>query len=158
MLNDLLRHHKKTVFFSKKGGNSVAVILKPKINDEGYPLRGYTNFTGFNFVDGDNGYFGDSFELTINADDLFAKTISYSGIQNNFHIDIPEILSYEKQLEDRKNDIKKFTELAISDVENLSHNDLVMEIYKNGFCGSEFESEILSELSNNEKLLKDLGL
>ena len=74
MLNDLLRHHKKTVFFSKKGGNSVAVILKPKINDEGYPLRGYTNFTGFNFVDGDNGYFGDSFELTINADDLFTKT------------------------------------------------------------------------------------
>ncbi len=92
------------------------------------------------------------------SDDLFAKTISYSGIQNNFHIDIPEILSYEKHLEDRKNDIKKFTELAISDVENLSHNDLVMEIYKNGFCGSEFESEILSELSNNEKLLKDLGL
>ena len=92
------------------------------------------------------------------SDDLFAKTISYSGIQNNFHIDIPEILSYEKQLEDRKNDIKKFTELAMSDLDNLSHNDLVMEIYKNDFYGSEFESEIISELSENERLLKDLGL
>lgn len=74
MLNDLLRHHKNTVFFSQKGGNSVDVLLKPKINDDGYPLRGYTNFTGLDFTDGDKGFFGDSFELTINADDLFAKT------------------------------------------------------------------------------------
>ncbi len=74
MLNDLLRLHKSTVFFAEKGGNSVDVILKTKINDAGYPLTGYTNFTGLSFADGDKGYFGDSFELTINADDLFKKT------------------------------------------------------------------------------------
>lgn len=92
------------------------------------------------------------------SDDLFAKTISYSGIQNSFHIDIPEILSYENELEERKNDIKKFTKLAMSDVDNLSHNDLVMNIYKDDFYGSEYEKEILLELSENKNLLNDLGL
>lgn len=74
MLNNLLSIHKKTVFFGEKSGNSVAVILKPQPSDDGFDLRGYTNFTGLNFLDGDKGYFGDSFELTINADDLFEKT------------------------------------------------------------------------------------
>ncbi len=84
------------------------------------------------------------------SEDIFAKTVSYSGIQNNFHIDIPEILKYEKQLQERKNDIEKFTNLAMSDWENLSHNDMVMEIFK--------ENIILSELSTNEALLHDLGI
>lgn len=89
-------------------------------------------------------------------DDLFAKTISFTGVQYKFHIDIPEILSYEKRLQERKYDIEKFTNLVMSDLENTSHNDMVMEIYKNDFFGSDYESEILSELSVNEKLLKDL--
>lgn len=83
------------------------------------------------------------------SEDIFAKTVSYSGIQNNFHVDIPEILRYEKQLQERKNDIEKFTNLAMSDCENLSHNDLVMELLKKDF--------VLSELSTNEDLLRDLG-
>ena len=74
MLNNLLSIHKKTVLFGENSGNSVAVILKPQPSDDGFDLRGYTNFVGLDFTDGDKGYFGDSFELTINADDLFEKT------------------------------------------------------------------------------------
>ncbi len=92
------------------------------------------------------------------SEDIFAKTISYSGIRNKFHFDIPEILIYEKELQDRKNDIQKFTNLAMSDLDNLSHNDMVMEIFKNGFANSEYEDAVLSELSMNEKLLRDLGI
>ena len=90
------------------------------------------------------------------SEDIFANTVSYSGIENNFHLDVPEILKYEKQLQERRNDIIKFTQLATSDMDNLSHNDLVMELYKDGFSGSEYEDIILNELSANERLLKDL--
>lgn len=92
------------------------------------------------------------------SEDIFAKTVSYSGIQNKFHFDIPEILIYEKELQDRKNDIQKFTELVISDADNLSHNDMVMELFKNESSYSEYENAILSELSINENLLRDLGI
>jgi hypothetical protein len=93
------------------------------------------------------------------SEDIFAKTVTYSGIQHNFHFDIPEIINYEKSLQDRTNDIKKFTNLAISNPNNLSHNDRVRELYtKTEFYGSEYENYILSELSTNNDLLKDLGL
>lgn len=92
------------------------------------------------------------------SEDIFAKTVSYSGIQNNFHIDIPEILIYEKELQERKNDIQKFTNLVMSDMDNLSHNDLVMELFKNGLINSEYEQIALAELSTNESLIKDLQL
>lgn len=82
------------------------------------------------------------------SEDIFAKTVSYSGIQNNFHIDIPEILKYEKELQERKNDIQKFTNLAMSDADNFSHNDLFMELVK--------KDVFLSELASNERLLQDL--
>lgn len=51
----------------------------------------------------------------------------------------------------KKTDIKKFTKLAMSDPENISHNDLVKE------AGLD-EYDILFDLSNNEEFLKDLGL
>ena len=74
MLNNLLSIHKKTVFFGKNAGNSVNVLLKTNPSDAGFDLTGYTNFVGLDFTDGDKGYFGDSFELTINVDDLAEKT------------------------------------------------------------------------------------
>lgn len=90
--------------------------------------------------------------------DLFAKTVSYSGVEHNFHIDIPEILTYEKQLEERKIDIENFTNLVMS-MDDIACNEIINNIYMSeSFAGSEFESEILSELSRNENLLNDLGL
>lgn len=93
------------------------------------------------------------------SQELFAKTVSYSGIQNKFHIDSPEIISYEKNLEERQNDIKKFTRLAMSNPTNTSHNDLVKELYKKSdFYNSTYENQLLHELVNNKNLLSDLGL
>lgn len=90
--------------------------------------------------------------------DLFAKTVSYSGVDHKFHIDIPEILTYEKQLEERKIDIENFTNLVMS-MDDIACNEIINNIYMSeSFAGSEFESEILSELSKNENLLNDLGL
>ncbi len=51
----------------------------------------------------------------------------------------------------KKTDIKNFTKLALSDPEDLSHNNIV----KNQQLD---EYDILFDLSNNEEFLKDLGL
>lgn len=92
------------------------------------------------------------------SSDLFAKTVSCSGVEHKFHIDIPEILSYEKQLEERKIDIEKFTNLVMS-IDDSSCNERINSLYMSeSFAGSDFEAQILSELSRNENLLDDLGL
>ena len=59
---------------------------------------------------------------------------------------------YEKQTA-----IKNFTKLVLSDPENLSHNDRVSELLKSG-VKDPLDKEQLSNLSNNQKLLRDLGL
>lgn len=59
---------------------------------------------------------------------------------------------YEKQC-----DIKNFTKLVLSDPENTSHNKIVEDLFKNG-AKDPLENEKLTQLAENSKLLKDLGL
>lgn len=58
---------------------------------------------------------------------------------------------------ERQSDIKKFTELALSNPENKSHNKLVDALFSHGIVNVE-DDEKLIELSDNRKFLKDLGL
>ena len=88
----------------------------------------------------------------------FAKTINCYGIHNNFCLDIPEIIEEEKALQERKNDIAKFTKLATSDIENTSHNKLVEKLFRDKSLLNEYENQILLSLSSNEQFLNDLGL
>ena len=60
-------------------------------------------------------------------------------------------------LYERQADVKKFTALALSDPENKSHNKLVDALFSHGIVNVEDDKK-LKELSNNTKLLKDLGL
>lgn len=73
MLNSLLKLHKKTVLI---GGNgfSVDCVLKQNASHDGYSLKGVSTFVGVTFDEGGKGYFGDSFEVTIDADDVRAAT------------------------------------------------------------------------------------
>lgn len=73
MLNDILRIHNETVFFAGNGFD-VDCVLKPSPSHEGYKVTGYPNFVGLTFEEGGNGYFGDSFEVTINAAALLKYT------------------------------------------------------------------------------------
>ena len=90
--------------------------------------------------------------------DSFAKTINYQGIHSNFCLDVPEIIEEEQRQQQRRDDITKFTRLAVSDIENESHNMLVNELFSDKKVLSEYENQILSDLSTNEQLLKDLGI
>lgn len=68
-LHEMLKIHKETVLLS---GNGFAVdcILKPTTGHEGYKLKGFSSFIGLTFEDNHSGYFGDSFELTIDVNAL----------------------------------------------------------------------------------------
>lgn len=68
------------------------------------------------------------------------------------HLTKTAVNMYEK-----KSDINKFTKLVLSDPDNKSHNKLVAALFSHGVINVEDE-EKLEELSDNRKLLKDLGL
>lgn len=72
MLNDLFKIHKKSIITN--GGFSVDCVLKQNASHAGYPLRGFSLFTGATFDESGVGYFGDTFQLTLNLDDLREKT------------------------------------------------------------------------------------
>ena len=68
-LHDLLKIHKETVLLD---GNGFAVdcILKPTATSEGFQIKGFSSFIGVSFEDNHTGYFGDSFEWTVNVETL----------------------------------------------------------------------------------------
>ena len=72
-LHNLFKIHKETVLLS---GNGFAVdcILKPTASDNGFKLKGLTNFIGMTFEDNHSGSFSDSFELTIDVNALSKQT------------------------------------------------------------------------------------
>ena len=65
----------------------------------------------------------------------------------------------EKALElyEKQSDINKFTELALSNPENESHNGLMQDLFDSG-VSDPFEDLKLAQLADNQKFLKDLGL
>lgn len=73
-INDLLKIHKKVMFSPQ--GTSVKTVLKPYPSHEGYKLRALTNFVGLTIDESGYGCYADSFELTLNIDDLQTLTNS----------------------------------------------------------------------------------
>ncbi|MCD8378072.1 MAG: hypothetical protein LUB59_04710 [Candidatus Gastranaerophilales bacterium] len=90
--------------------------------------------------------------------DSFAKTINYQGIHNNFCLDIPEIIEEEQHQQERRDDIERFTKLALSDMDFEEDNLLVKKLFTGKGVADIFEDEIISSLSTNQELLSDLNL
>lgn len=69
ILDELLEVHKETVLID---GNGFAVdcVLKPTSTHSGFNLQGFSTFIGLSFNENGVGFFGDSFELTINVKSL----------------------------------------------------------------------------------------
>ena len=72
-LHELFKIHKETVLVD---GNGFAVdcVLKPINSNLSFDLKGFSSFIGVSFDESGMGYFGDSFELTINIDTVKKKT------------------------------------------------------------------------------------
>lgn len=72
-LDPLLKKHKKTIFFGNQGV-SLDCVIKPYPSHEGYPVKLFTSFTGLTLDENGFGSFADTFEGTINLDELFEHT------------------------------------------------------------------------------------
>ncbi len=83
------------------------------------------------------------------------KKNPYSDVDKNLLIDETSISSEAFNLYQKDLDIRKFTALALSDPDNLSHNSLVLQ---NVFevPDNDFENTLIEGIFSNKTFLKDL--
>lgn len=80
-----------------------------------------------------------------------------NAYSTNPYVDKTEISSDAMQLFQKDLDIKKFTQIATSDLSDTSHLEKMQELFKDGVVDV-FEDDVLSTLVTNSKLWDDLGL
>ena len=73
----------------------------------------------------------------------------YAGVDKNLLVDESDISKEALKMYERDLDIKRFSALAMSDPEDLSHNVLVVN-------DESFDSKIIEGIFNNKMFLKDL--
>lgn len=104
---------------------------------------------------------------------MFKKLAEKFNIANAKKLDIhmtqPYELRYHKndflegltkravEMYEKKCDINRFAKLVISDPENLSHFDIMNELFEEGVVDP-YLDEKLDMLSDNRRFLRDLGL
>lgn len=82
----------------------------------------------------------------------------YKNLDRNLLIDETAISDEALNLYQHEQDVKQFTELATSNPENLSHEDIIAGLFSTGGASDLFSDEALEELSGNQRLLDDLAL
>ncbi len=97
-----------------------------------------------------------SMNNVINLASVRANIQKYEN-NTNPYVDRTEISSNAMELFQRDLDIKKFTQIAISDMEDTSHLDKMKELFSEGVTDV-YEDDVLSELVTNSKLRDDLEL
>lgn len=81
----------------------------------------------------------------------------YQKIDENLLIDETAISSQAIRLYQNEQDVKKFTNLAMSNPENLSHEEIVASLFQKGVLDP-LSDDVIAGLSQNEKLWNDLAL
>lgn len=83
------------------------------------------------------------------------KKNPYSKVDKNLLIDETNISNEAISLCQRDLDIKKFSSLAMSDPENLSHNELVVNnVFSAG--DEKFDNTVIEAIFDNKAFLRDL--
>ena len=86
---------------------------------------------------------------------LFDKKNPYDKIDQNLLVDELNISKEAFKMFEKELDIKKFTKLALSDLDDNSHNVRVASKIVSGEIQLD-ESEIINDLFSNNKFLEDL--
>lgn len=81
----------------------------------------------------------------------------YKNIDRNLLIDETAISDEAVNMYQKELDINQFNKLAMSDPEDLSHTEIIEGLFNNG-VSDPLSEEMAGELSDNPKLLGDLGL
>lgn len=108
----------------------------------------------------DNNFYNTQLEnqsKIVNLALMRANANKHSLENNNPYVDKTEISSSAIELFQKDCDIRKFNKIAMSDSDNLSHLDIVKELFADGVIDP-YEDDILKELLDNTKLLDDLDL
>lgn len=80
----------------------------------------------------------------------------YKNIDRNLLIDETAISDEAVNLYQKEQDIKQFNNLAMSNPEDLSHEEIIAGLFKSG-ASDLFSDETMQELSGNEQLLGDIS-
>lgn len=81
----------------------------------------------------------------------------YKNADKNLLIDETAISDQALKLYEHEQDVKQFTDLAMSDPQDLSHEEIIANLFAGG-VNDLLSDETLSELSENPSLLNDLEL
>lgn len=81
----------------------------------------------------------------------------YKNIDRNLLIDETAISDEAVNLYTKEQDVKQFNNLAMSDPDDLSHEEIISNLFNKGVTDP-LSDEALQELSGNKKLLNDLSL
>lgn len=113
----------------------------------------------FNNINDNNSYFNSQLNNQNNIINLAlmranaARTTADRSL--NPYVDKTEISSNAIELFQKDCDIKKFNQIAMSDLNDFSHLERMQELFADGIVDV-FEDDIISELVNNQKLWSDL--
>ena len=80
----------------------------------------------------------------------------YRNIDKNLLIDETAISDEAVNLYQKEQDVQKFTNLMMSDPNDMSHEDIIDSLFSKGLSDP-FSDETLQELAGNKNLLGDLG-
>lgn len=81
----------------------------------------------------------------------------YKNIDRSFLIDETAISDEAVNLYEKEQDIKQFNSLAMSNPEDLSHEEIIENLFSSG-VSDPLSDEAIEGLSSNQKLLDDLAL
>lgn len=81
----------------------------------------------------------------------------YKNIDRNLLIDETAISNEAVSMYQKEQDVSQFNKLAMSDPEDLSHEDIISGLFSNG-VSDPLSDDMAQELAVNPKLLEDLGL
>lgn len=94
-------------------------------------------------------------QIGIGSINTNSVTNPYKNLDKNLLIDETAISSQAISLYQKDQDITKFNNLAMSNPEDLSHEQIVEGLFNKGVTDI-FSDEVLSKLSNNKQLLSDI--
>lgn len=81
----------------------------------------------------------------------------YKNLDKNLLIDETAISNEAVNLYQKEQDVKQFNSLAMSNPEDLSHEEIISNLFSSG-VSDPLSDEAASGLANNSNLLSDLGL
>lgn len=81
----------------------------------------------------------------------------YLNVDKSLLIDESAISSEAVNLYEKEQDVKKFTNLAMSDPTDLSHEEIIANLFSKGVLDP-LADDVIARLSENENLLNDVSL